>query len=115
VDIKSVGYADRSASVANVVALDPTAVQALVETQDTLESAAAALVGLGVVSILQVKPFQTSASVVTNPPAFAKPTAVHIVGDVHDTLCKIFRPGFGVGTIVHACPSHCSVRASTVA
>jgi hypothetical protein len=38
-----------------------------------------------------------------------------MVGEVHDTLSRMWRFGLGVGSIVHAWPFQASVSASTVA
>src|SRR5450759_1414511 len=77
---------DPSANVAD--ADDPTAAHTSFEMHDTADRNGDTPVGLGVASSAQVSPFQTSASVMVYPAAFENPTAVHTVGNVHDTPSK---------------------------
>ncbi len=105
---------EASANVADVNWVYPTAVHNVGDMHDTADKLADPAVGSGVASSAHVSPFHTSASVMTKKPAFENPTAVHTVGDVHDTPSKMLRFGFGVGWIVHACPSQASVSDSTV-
>jgi hypothetical protein len=67
--------------------VDATAVHAVAEVHDTLpRPAAAEPVGFGVFWIVQLEPFQASASV-TNAPElfFAVPVAMQADADVHET------------------------------
>ncbi len=71
----------------------PTAMQAAVEGQDTpLRVAVAAPVGLGVVCIDQLDPFQLSASVPSPmEPMMELPTASHKVFEGHDAPLRLLR------------------------
>ena len=66
--------------------------------------------GLGVVTIDQVLPFQCSARVLTKRPALAKPTAQQSEVPVHATAERLSSEGlgFGVVTIDQALPFQCS-------
>ncbi len=65
----------------------PTAVQAVLERQDTpLRLAVVAPAGLGVLWIVQLVPFHRSASIAVVPEVFVQlPTAVQAVVEKHDT------------------------------
>src|SRR5205085_1258889 len=97
----------------------PTAVQALLDVHDTppLRTLAVAPAGLGVLWIVQLLPFQTSASVTGMPPSSVSyPTAVHAVLAVHDTSLKksSWAPfGFGVLWTAHPVPFHRSARVTS--
>ena len=81
---------------------DPTAMQAVAlahETPTRLLSLEPATFGVG--TMLQMVPFQLSASVVDVPPtgSLAVPTAMQLVGDGHEIASRLlYRPpaGFGV-------------------
>ena len=68
--------------------------------------------GLGVGWMRQVWPSQRSAKVPVGLPGSARrpPTAVHADGEVHETAFRNHPPpgGFGVGTMRHVRPFHCS-------
>jgi hypothetical protein len=99
----------------------PTAVQALGDEHDTAENSALwASWGFGGLRSDQVVPFQvsTSSSCCTRlsigPVTQNAPTAVQLVGDVHDTPSSslaIDLAGTGTGTILQLLPSHDSARA----
>jgi hypothetical protein len=89
----------------------PTAVHALGEVHDTPSSTAAiAPVGLGARWIVHFVPFHLSASGAATRGRPELPTAMHAVGEVHDTPLRELNAagGFGVGWIVHFVPFHCS-------
>lgn len=93
--------------------LFPTAVQALVEVQETAFRNAPGLLDVGVGWMLQLVPFQVSVSVPTGLPELSKagPTATQAEGDVHETPPKTLKGvpgGLGVGVIRHAVPSQSS-------
>jgi hypothetical protein len=70
----------RSANVGDENAPDPTAVHAVLEVHDTPFSWLPSKLGLGVLWIVQLVPFQTSANALPE-----NPTASQAVADVHDT------------------------------
>ncbi len=75
-------HASAKVTRAEALMVDPTAVHAVAEGQDTaLSTPSLAPVGLGVVWTDQLVPFQTSARV----PLSATPTAVQALADGHDT------------------------------
>jgi len=89
--------------------LDPTAVHAVDDRHTTRFSELnTAPVGLGVAWIDQEVPFQRSANVVRLERVLpVLPTAVHAVGDVHETPVRkleVAPAGLGVATIAHFVP-----------
>ena len=110
--------------VAPLTCAEPTAVQEVADTQETLVNELyVAPLGVGVGSIDQAVPFHCSARVISpeqNPPLHpvsAEPTPVHAVGDVHDMPLRTLALdplGFGVGWIDQALPSHTSARVFVV-
>jgi hypothetical protein len=92
---------------------DPTAVQAVLDMHDTpLRVLLVVPVGLGVVWIDQLVPFQPSANVTSGPdPMLDHPTAVQAVLDVHDTeLRLLYSTGGGVVWIDQLVPFHRSAN-----
>jgi hypothetical protein len=94
----------------------PTAVHAVVEVHDTLRSPVTSrppgprTTGLGVLWIVQLVPFQTSASV---SPAPVPPTASQAVANVHDTplsAAPTLPTGFAVLWIVQPLPFQTSAN-----
>jgi hypothetical protein len=103
----------------------PTAKQLFALGHDTLDKRSTGAPGFGLVTIVQVEPFQRSMSVKVfepspEPPAALKsvPTAKHVVALAHDTLARLlslrtnggFSARFGLGVIVQVEPFHCSMR-----
>ena len=99
---------------------NPTAVQFVADVQETSVSEALwAPVGLGPVWILQVVPFQRSASAAVEPVLKSEvPTAVQFVADVHETASnELSAPplGLGVDCIAQLVPFQRSARVDSVA
>jgi hypothetical protein len=115
-------YAPCSASVRYALVVleeNPTAVHAVAEMHDTLNSVDVfAPVGFGVASTVHVFPFHFSATVKEALEVVFKklevPTAVHAVAEMHDTLISsgfVAPAGVGMGWIAQAVPFH---RSATV-
>ena len=104
--------------------------QALGELHETADSelpSESRPFGLGVASIVQLVPFQRSASVAglpkpTDPGVIMllrQPTAVHAVREAHDTPTRLISPaapiaGLGVGCTVQLVPFHRSANDSSL-
>src|SRR5664279_155130 len=111
----------RSASVTTVkpVLDNPTAVQAVLDVHDTPPRLLPVVpVGLGVVWIDQLVPFQRAANVTLVPELlWSCPTAVQLVLDVHDTplrLLEVAPVGLGVVWTDQLVPFHRSANATPV-
>jgi len=110
----------RSASVASsppvAFPVDPTAVHTVAEMHDTSLNTESVLAPFGVVWIVHEDPFQRSASVLYTLLAFpTDPTAVHAVGEVHDTSPRydwVDPTGEGADWMAHLDPFHCSTNIS---
>jgi hypothetical protein len=99
------------------IKLEPTAVQAVADVHETpLSVLDSALVGLGVVSIDQLAPFQRSANdTVSRVELELEPTAVQAVADVHETELRRSPPvGLGVLWIDQSVPFQRSANVASL-